>query len=39
MKTLELEIPAEYRWLYERADGIVKYPDPVLRKRARPCHA
>jgi len=36
MKTLELEIPAEYRWLYERADGIVKYPDPVLRKRARP---
>ncbi len=37
MKTLELQIPAEYRWLYERTDdGIVKYPDPLLRKRARP---
>jgi len=37
MNLMELDIPAEYRWLYERTDdGIVKYPDPVLRKRARP---
>jgi peptide deformylase len=37
MNLLELEIPAEYRWLYEQTDdGIVKYPDTVLRKRARP---
>ncbi len=37
VKTPELEIPADYRWLYERTDdGIVKYPDPMLRKRSRP---
>jgi len=36
MKLRDIEIPAEFRIYFERDDGIVKYPDPLLRKVAKP---
>ncbi|MDW8106510.1 MAG: peptide deformylase [Armatimonadota bacterium] len=36
MKLRDIEIPEEFRIYFERADGVVKYPDPFLRKVAKP---
>lgn len=36
MKEPNIVIPAEFRIYFERDDGVVKYPDPILRKTAKP---
>lgn len=37
MRMTEIKIPREYQWLYQReGNPIVSYPDPVLRKKAKP---
>ncbi|MCS7300751.1 MAG: peptide deformylase [Fimbriimonadales bacterium] len=36
VKPVEIQIPNEFRIYFERDDGVVKYPDPFLRKVAKP---
>lgn len=36
MKEPNIVIPADFRIYFERDDGVVKYPDPLLRKTAKP---
>ncbi len=36
MKEPNIIIPADFRIYFERDDGVVKYPDPLLRKTAKP---
>ncbi|MGQ9657098.1 MAG: peptide deformylase [Fimbriimonadales bacterium] len=36
MKPVDITIPEEFRVYFERNDGVVKYPDPLLRKVAKP---
>lgn len=36
MKEPNIVIPADFRIYFERDDGVVKYPDPILRKTAKP---
>jgi peptide deformylase len=36
MKPIDILIPDEFRVYFEQNDGVVKYPDPLLRKVAKP---